>query len=111
MEVNWDATDSLVMSSDMDGLDFNVDNDQPLQLHAVSMCAELSNTMDKINHDLERSIIADILNVNPRYAVMDVKDLPSSNHSLSESSPVSDMTNPISMSDYDVYDFADQVKV
>ena len=59
---------------------------------------------------MEQSILANKLDVNPRYAIMDAKDLPSSNHPSSESSPVRDRTNPISMSDYDVYDFADQIK-
>ena len=54
MEVNWDATDSSVMSSETDGLDFNVEDDQPLDLHAVSTCAELSDTtMDKFDHDTQ----------------------------------------------------------
>jgi len=103
MEVIWDATDSSIISSDTDGVDFDVADEEPLELHAVSTCAELSDTMDKIANDLEQSILANKLDVNPRYAVMDVKKIPSVDKPASAPSPIQDRSNLISMSDYDIY--------
>ena len=109
-EVSWDATDDSVMSCDMNGLTITDDVDQPLELHAVSTCAEMSDTMDKIARDLDKSILANKLDVNPHYAVMDVTNLTAEQPPGSASTPVCDRTNPITMSDYDVYDFGDQGK-
>ena len=109
MEVLWDATDASVMSSDTDGIDFDVESGQPLELHAVTTKSHMdASTSDKIAHDL--SILANRLDVNPRYAVTDLRGLKSDDLPQKSTDTEQDITTPLTLGDYDTYDYNEQVK-
>jgi len=108
-EVVWDAPDASVMSSDTDGIDFDVESDQPLELHAVMTKSDMdASTIDKIAHDL--SILANRLDVNPRYAVMDLRGLKSDDLPQKPTDTERDITTPLTLGNYDTYDYNKQVK-
>jgi len=102
MEVCLDTTDASGMSSDTDGVDFDLENDHPLELHAVINKSEMDATINKITNDLDRSILANKLGVNPKYAVMDIRGLKSEELPQNLMDTERYITTPLTRSDYDI---------
>ena len=89
-----------------------------MQLNALEMikavAAHLSqvfnNALDEIARDLENSLDQNDLQVKPEFALLDVSTLTSSQKHTSSTPPSDDASTPMSIADYDLYDFASQVK-
>ena len=109
MEVHFDESDLSACMSTEESND-NELSSQGLELRAVSTNEELDSALDEIPKDLQTSLQQNVLNVNPDFAFLDASNLTSSQKQAPSDSPSDDTSAPMSIGDYDVYDFASQVK-
>ena len=121
MEVYFDESDFSTTTSDQNSDEnssenssenFNENdlNSQGLELRAVTTNEELDNALDEIAKDLENSLDQNDLQVKPEFALLDVSTLTSSQKHTPSTPPSDDASTPMSIADYDLYDFASQVK-
>ena len=85
--------------------------DPTLSLKLMSTKADMESSLDEIDKQLVTSMITNKLDVSLIYAVMDVWGLSESSGTDKVSDSYLDITAPMTLGDYDTYDFADsQVK-
>ena len=82
-----------------------------LSLKLMSTKADMESSLDEIEKQLITLMSTNKLNVSPTYTVMDVRGLSESTGTDKVSAPSPDITSPMTLRDYDTYNFTDtQVK-
>ena len=129
MVVKWDtseifkelASENLVHDSTTSKVDVLNENktthgsgdniDPTLSLKSMSTKEDMESNLDEIEKQLITSMTTNELNIDPIYAVMDIWGLSETSGTEKVSDPSPDITTPMTLGDYDNYDFTDsQVK-
>ena len=128
-DVKWDATEMFEelasanpmqdsTTSKVDVLNENTtthgsgdDIDPSLSLKSMSSKENMESNLDEIEKQLITSMSTNELNIDPIYTVMDIQGLSETSGTEKVSDQSSDITTPMTLGDYDNYDFTDsQVK-